>query len=445
MSTRVLVVDDSPTIRRVVGAALQRAGHEVATAEATKDIGAQLMAFVPDIVLLAVTWPDAEDGIILLDEIVRTHSWNPPIIVMAARTDGPPGIDDRLRRLGVVDVITKPFAPETLLAVVRHALDKDAARKRQNAVSDFADDEHTVPALPRGGSTGWGPPTAVDISATGEPRRPRLPEGFSLVGDLAHVALPELLQLLKLQAHTGLLTVDTGELCVDVAFEDGAVVGVVGSDVEGAASRRAGLRLGRYLVAIGAIDAAGLETVVAATAGPGLLGERLVAAGVIAPEALRRAVAEQAHDLIVEVLRAHRGIFGLRTGPAHLPEAMVRPGWAVDGLLFEALRRIDEWAVIEREVPSFEARFAVRNVVDERDLADDELDILRALGTGPARVVDLITRSLLLPFDVCRVLYRLAILRRIQRVDNGDQMRLLGADRAPTEPLLSPLPRRGDA
>jgi len=185
--------------------------------------------------------------------------------------------------------------------------------------------------------------------------------------------------------------------------------------------------------------------VVAATAGPGLLGERLVAAGVIAPEALRRAVAEQAHDLIVEVLRAHRGIFGLRTGPAHLPEAMVRPGWAVDGLLFEALRRIDEWAVIEREVPSFEARFAVRNVVDERDLADDELDILRALGTGPARVVDLITRSLLLPFDVCRVLYRLAVLRRIQRVDNGDQMRLLGADRAPTEPLLSPLPRRGDA
>jgi len=445
MATRVLVVDDSPTIRRVVGAALQRAGHEVATADTAADVSAQLVAFVPDLVLLDLTLPGADDGMGLLEQIARERAWSPPVVVMAARSDGLRGVDERLRRLGVVDVITKPFSPEALLAVVRHTLDKQAARRRQGALSDFADDEHTVPALPRHPSTVVGPPTAVDVRATGEPRRPRLPEGFSLVGELAHIALPELLQLFKLQAHTGLLTVDTGDLCVDVAFEDGAVVGVVGADVDGGPARRGGLRLGRYLVATGALDAAGLEPAVAATAGPGLLGERLVGAGVIDAEALRRAVAEQAQDLIVEMLRARRGVFGLRSGAAHLPEAPVRPGWSVDGLLFEALRRIDEWAVIEREVPSFEARFAVRDVVDERDLSAEEVGVLQALGDGPARVRELVARSPLLPFDVCRVLYRLAVLKRIQRVDDGDPLRLVSDERSPAEPLLSSIPRRSDA
>jgi CheY-like chemotaxis protein len=410
MATRVLVVDDSPTIRRVVGAALERAGHEVAAVDRVDDVLDTVTTFVPDLVLLDLTLPGADDGLALLERMARARSFVPPVVVMASRSDGLRGVDERLRRLGVVDVITKPFSPEALLAVVRHTLDTQAARRRRDAVSDFADDEHTVPALPRGATTVAGPPTAMDVSVTGEPRRPRLPEGFALVGDLARVPLPELLQVFKMQAHTGLLSVDTGELCIDVALEEGAVVAVVGSDTDGAPARRGGLRLGRYLVATGAIDDAKLEPLVAATAGPGLLGERLVGAGVVDGDAVRRAVAEQAQDLIVELLRARQGVFGLRVGASQLPETRVQPGWSVDALLFEALRRIDEWAVVEREVPSFDARFAVRGNVDERDLSAEEVGVLRTLAAGPVRVRELVARSPLLPFDVCRVLYRLTVL-----------------------------------
>jgi hypothetical protein len=61
------------------------------------------------------------------------------------------------------------------------------------------------------------------------------------------------------------------------------------------------------------------------------------------------------------------------------------------------------------------------------------------------RVRELVARSPLLPFDVCRVLYRLTVLKRVHRVDDGDPGRLLSDERQPAEPLLSSIPRRSDA
>jgi CheY-like chemotaxis protein len=444
MATRVLVVDDSPTIRRVVGAALQRAGHDVAAAADIAALDDQLTAFIPDLLLLDHALPVDDGAVSVLERLAGGRGWLPPIIVMAARSDGLAGVDERLRQLGVVDVITKPFSPEALIAVVRHCLDKQAAARHRRLSADFADDEHTVPALARAPTTLAGPPTACDASVTGEPRRPRLPDGFALVGDLARVALPELLQLLHLQQHTGLLVVDTGELGVDVALEGGVVVGVRAVDNDGAPARGGGRRLGRYLVATAGVDDDQLEAAIAA-GGDGLVGQRLIAAGIVDDAVVRRAVTEQAWDVVVELLRARRGVFGLKVGAHHLPDAVVRPGWSVDALLFEALRRIDEWAVIEREVPSFEARFAVRGVPDESGLSDEETAILRVLGDGPARVGDLVDRAPLLPFDVCRVVYRLATLKRVQRLDDGDPTRLISDERSPAEPLLSSIPRRSDA
>lgn len=344
MTTRVLVVDDSPTIRRVVGAALQRAGHEVAAASTVDEVHERLATFVADLLLLDLTLPHLEDGLKLLERLHAERAWRPPVVAMAARSDDLAGVDTRLRRLGVVDVVTKPFSPEALIAVVRHSLDKWAALRRRSAADDFAADEHTVPARTRDPTTLAGPPTTFDASATGEPRRPRLTGGFALIGDLGHVALPEVLQLLQLQAQTGLLVVDTGERGVEVALEGGVVVGVVATDVDGGPASGGGLRLGSYLVATGGVDDAQLEWGLATTA-DGLVGERLVSAGIVDADLVRQAISEQVDDLVVEVLRARRGVFGLKTGAEHVPASALRPGWSVDALLFEALHRIDEWAV----------------------------------------------------------------------------------------------------
>ena len=101
--------------------------------------------------------------------------------------------------------------------------------------------------------------------------------------------------------------------------------------------------------------------------------------------------------------------------------------------------------MIESEVPSFDARFAVRGARDvddanEAGLSAEERAILRSLARGPMSVRDIVQRSPLRPFDVCRVLYRLAVLKRVRRIDDGDGSRLVSEESAGV-PLLSTPPR----
>lgn len=466
-AARVLVVDDSPTIRRVVGSVLQRAGHEVVTAESGDQGLVEIAAFDPDIVLLDVVMPGM-GGLEVLERIDEQFGdEGPPVILMCTRTDQVPTVDREMRRRGVVDTITKPFSPEALLAVVHHSLEKHGRRQRtsdatrvvmalasiaaasdhdmqvegetrvNNARNTFSDDERTTPGgrlMASGGAT-------VIQSTYGVPVSPPmpLPAGVALMGDLTIIALPEVLQLLKFQSHTGLLEVEAGGLRFEVGFIGGAIVSVHARDEDGGPPRQGQMLLGRYLVTAGLVDEAALDAQLLASS-PHPIGERLVEAGVITGDELRRTVAEQAQDLLVELLRARRGVFALKMGDTLLPATAIRPGWSVDALMFEALRRIDEWGVIESEVPSFEARFAVRGTLDETGLSAEEASLLRSLVRGPARVRDLVKRSSLLPFDVCRVVYRLSVLKRVQRIDDGDASRLVNDDQTPREPVLSTPP-----
>lgn len=466
-AARVLVVDDSPTIRRVVGSVLQRAGHEVATADSGVHGVQEVGVFSPDIVLLDLVMPGV-GGLQTLDLLDDAYGdEGPPIVLMCTRTDQISVIDERLRSLGVVDTITKPFSPEALLAVINHSLDKHGRRKKAAdatrvvmALASIAaadgfddvsasnnkprpvpflasafDDEQTMPGL-RAPASVTAMATVIQSTGVGAPVGPpsfALPSGFALVGDLSVIGLPEVLQLLKYQRQVGSLLVDAAGLRFDVALDDGNVVAVTATEADGGPARRGELLLGRYLVAAGHCEEAALNAQLSSSildVRP--IGERLVSAGVITRQALSHAIGEQAQDFIVELLRARRGTFALRAGAAALPTYVERPGWSVDMLLFEALRRIDEWGVIENEVPSFEARFALRGVLDDTGLSTEEANMLRAFRAGPLRVRDLVKRSPQLPFDVCRVLYRLSVLKRVQRIDDGDQSRLVSDAREPT-------------
>lgn len=455
---RVLVVDDSATIRRVVGAVLRRAGHEVATAQDGENGLAEAAAFQPDIVLLDFTMPGLSNAD-FLGRLAATRSVELPVVLMATRGDAVPNVGN-LKDVSVVDVITKPFSPEALLAVLNHSLEKHGRRRHDvrtvamaSAVSRIAGeapdedfphafevDEVTERTRPQAiGSTRNAPATE-----TGGPLL--LPPGLALCGDLSVIALPEVLQLLKFQGQTGLLLVDAGGLRFELGLEGGAIVALCAREPDGSPALRGDLLLGGYFVAAGVVDEATLDHHLAA-AGPLPIGERLVQAGVIDADALRRAVGEQTQDLMVELLRRRRGTFALAA--SQLPSAVLRPGWSVDVLMFEALRRIDEWGVIESEVPSFEARFALRltpsGALDDTGLSAEEGAILRQLKSGPMAVRELVKRSPLRPFDVCRVVYRLAVLKRVRRIDDGDRSRLV-SEESDRVPLLStpPVEARGE-
>ena len=445
---RILVVDDSPTIRRVVSQVLRQAGYDVATAEDAETGLAEARAVEPDLILLDFVMPGM-NGYQFVKRLDEEDSGKAPIVLMTTRTDQVP--EGALRALGVIDSITKPFSPDAILALVAHCLEKHGgqARAETTRVTALATADHV--AEDAGGAAGTTDANraedvlkgiarllsdalsardidhAADIATAvcadlraGLPALPLqdavlLPRP-SLTGDLAVVPLPEVLQLLKFQGQTGLLVValtgEPGAPRFEVGVRHGMIVGVRARDV------RTDLLLGNYFLASGMVSRAQLDAVLARPSGAPI-GQRLVEAGLVTTEQLRRCVGMQAQDLMTELLRARTGVFGLRRGDDVLSPPVVSPGFSVDGLLFEALRRIDEWAVIEQQVPSLDARFALASA-DVTDLAPDELEVLSVFRDGVALSVhDVLRIASLRAFDACRVVYRLCMVRRLLRVDDG--------------------------
>jgi DNA-binding response OmpR family regulator len=113
----VLVVDDEPTVRRVVATYLRNEGHP--TLEAADGIGALELIDRerPGLVVLDLMLPGI-DGLELCRTIRRRG--DTPVIMLTARgeeSDRIVGLD-----LGADDYVTKPFSPRELMARVRSVL-----------------------------------------------------------------------------------------------------------------------------------------------------------------------------------------------------------------------------------------------------------------------------------------------------------------------------------
>ena len=145
MATRILVVDDSPTIRRVVMAILERHGYEAALASDGQDALEVLASgeVKPDLVLVDFVMPRMNGY--QLCRAMRDHSQELaqiPVVLMSAKGDR---IRDQfVQQTGAVDAITKPFDAHALVAVVENALRKmNVARVSSSRLNEFDDDMPT--------------------------------------------------------------------------------------------------------------------------------------------------------------------------------------------------------------------------------------------------------------------------------------------------------------
>jgi twitching motility two-component system response regulator PilG len=114
---RVMVVDDSHTIRRSAEIFLKRAGHEVFLAEDGFDALAQVNDLVPDLIFCDVLMPRL-DGYQTCAIIKRNARLASVPVVMLSSKDG---VFDKARgRIAGADhYITKPFTNEELLDAVQ--------------------------------------------------------------------------------------------------------------------------------------------------------------------------------------------------------------------------------------------------------------------------------------------------------------------------------------
>jgi two-component system KDP operon response regulator KdpE len=114
---RVLIVEDDPSIRRLLRAALDRADYMVIEAATGREALAAVDIDKPDAVLLDLGLPD-RDGLELI-QLVKTKG-EIVLLVVSARTDTAEKV--AALDLGADDYLTKPFDTEEVLARIRTAL-----------------------------------------------------------------------------------------------------------------------------------------------------------------------------------------------------------------------------------------------------------------------------------------------------------------------------------
>jgi twitching motility two-component system response regulator PilG len=117
---RVMVIDDSNTIRRSAEIFLKQAGHEVILAEDGFDALAKISDFHPDIIFVDIMMPRL-DGYQTCSLIKKNSQFKSTPVIMLSSKDS---LFDRARgrMVGSDEYLTKPFTKETLLrAVNAHA------------------------------------------------------------------------------------------------------------------------------------------------------------------------------------------------------------------------------------------------------------------------------------------------------------------------------------
>jgi len=127
----VLIVDDEPNIRRMVGALLGAEGFEVHDAP---DGAAGLIKAAevePDLVLLDLMMPNPTDGLVLLEKL-KEQQPDLPVVMMSGRA----GLADAVKatRLGAVNFLEKPLTPEGVLLAISSALELRQARRERTAL-----------------------------------------------------------------------------------------------------------------------------------------------------------------------------------------------------------------------------------------------------------------------------------------------------------------------
>jgi DNA-binding response OmpR family regulator len=461
---RVLVIDDSPTITKVVQLVLTKASYEVQTAPDGEAGLAAVRASRPDLILLDFVMPRMNGYQFCRELAADAKLRDIPVILMSAKGDQ---VGERfVKVMGIVDYITKPFSPEAITAVVQHTLgkygpagtvdedppslvtgedlaatdDADRAQARSTALAQLrtsiievltaqvalsdpgvADDKAAAEAalISRIAAAALDDATlsrvlgAIDLRLLGD-------SAPGLRGDLRVVPLAEVLQLLDVQEQSGVLTVERTGARVDIYFRRGRVDQAMATGVPEE------FLLGRFVLDAAMMQRADFEAYLESrtsqprlTGQPRLIGQQLVKLGYLAEADLKTCLVRQSSELIYEILRWRHGRFRFAAG-AELPPSVIDAalGLDVEAVLMEGYRRVDEWHLIEHAIDNFDIVF-LRNEdsvaqMGRGRLTREELAVLE-LVNGKNTVKEIIRKSRMGSFEVSKMLYRLLSIKLVRR------------------------------
>ncbi|HEX2718456.1 MAG TPA: DUF4388 domain-containing protein [Gemmatimonadaceae bacterium] len=245
---------------------------------------------------------------------------------------------------------------------------------------------------------------------------------MAIKGSLKEASLPDVLQLLAMGKKTGCLSVTHRNNFGYIYFDKGRICY---ASIVNRRDRIGDLLVKSQMISVGQLQEA-LD--IQAKQRDKRLGEILIGRGAIQREQLHQQIRVQVEEAVYYLFTWTQGSFNF--------EADIRPeeqdllvSINPDALLLEGARRVDEWSLIEKKIPSFDLVFDVdrARIAQAEAALTPEQETLVSLIDGRRDVVALMDESGLGEFACGKALYGLITAGYLQRV---------GKSKAP-EPAVS--------
>ncbi len=117
MGKKILVVDDEPSIARLVKMSLSVEGYDVKTATSGFEAMEEIEQEKPDLMVLDIMMPGMNGYEVCMEIKKKPHTKGIKIVFLTAR--GNPGDAQQGFAIGGDDYIIKPFDPEELLEKIK--------------------------------------------------------------------------------------------------------------------------------------------------------------------------------------------------------------------------------------------------------------------------------------------------------------------------------------
>ena len=424
---KILNIDDSPTVQRLIEMILSSQGYQVVLASDGEEGISKAKSERPALILVDFVMPKMNGY-----QVCKTLKEDPefrdtPIILVTSKGDkvGSKFVDV----LGISEYFTKPFQPEELLAKIREVLDKKA-QEEEAARATAAKARPAPAATPVRGATASSPEgleamvTVIVKRILDDFVQNTLPALISkeqgvgrgggsaaIQGNLAAFRIVELMQMLALQRQSGRLVITRREGAAEIFFKDGAVV-FAGSTMNGNIGGVDGLLKKSCRIGENGLQHASRIAEMTGQPLDGVLAQEKILDQKTFGACLKR----HTESVVFKAMEWKDGdfFFDNTPGPVFANPVALK----VDDLILEGTQRSDEWVLIQQKIPNFSIVFEplIGNAEEltRRGLSDMDLKVF-ALVDGRSTVQDIIDRAMLSDFDVTKSMFILLSVNLIRK------------------------------
>jgi outer membrane protein assembly factor BamB/tetratricopeptide (TPR) repeat protein len=249
---------------------------------------------------------------------------------------------------------------------------------------------------------------------------------MSFKGDLSTIGLGEVFQMISMSQKEGTLIVQDTESRKCVFF------GVSGVQLL-SSGRRKGMKVGDMLLRAGKVTEDQLNDALEnARIQKKKIGEVLVEGGIVSEDEIKNIVREQIEEEIYDLFLWKKADFEFVEGPAadelkDKDAQVTQLSFDVNGLLLEAVRRADEWAIINQSVPSIDSIFTFVSESDRHEedkTSGDNAKRVYRMVDGRMPISEIVENTGVSKFETCKVLVDLLNRGRIRLLTVPETMEL---------------------